>query len=242
MKQDQVAPKARTAERGSALVYILIAIALLAALTVSFMQPSGNQTQSQNVFKTVSELQSQADFIRATVQECVLSHSGGDRTINTAGGGSDPGANLQYPLKPSSTHFTGATVGPTVGSRLVRDIRCPGDPGDNPSAGETVGAPGNARNHARIFGGSTGRFMPPPPALFNDWQWYNGTDGVFFWISSGNSDAFIADAYDRLKGSFAACEADIVTGATNLDVAGETSCGTNNSCFRVWVVRKTVCP
>ena len=42
--QDEQHKQVRANERGSALVYILIAIALLAALTISFMNPSSNQT------------------------------------------------------------------------------------------------------------------------------------------------------------------------------------------------------
>ena len=119
----------RDGEGGSALIYILIAIALLAALTVSFMQPSGNQTQTNNAFKTVSELQSQVDFIRATVQECILSYPAGDATINNTdgtqipspAGTTDVGADRRYPLRPDSDHLSS----PTAGSRLVRDLRCP---------------------------------------------------------------------------------------------------------------------
>lgn len=214
-------PAPRQNEQGSALVYILIAIALLAALTVSFMQPSGNQTQSQNVFRTVSELQSQADFIRAAVQECVLSYPGGDATIARGPTGTDPGADHRYPLKPNSTHL----VSP-AGDREVRHLRCPGNPGDN-------------NNHTPIFGGATGKFLPPPPALFDAWQWYNGDAGVFFWISSSNSDAFIGDAFTRLAESFSDTEADIVTGPANLDGAPATvTCPANNRCFRIWMIRR----
>jgi hypothetical protein len=116
-------------ESGSALVYILIAIALLAALTISFMEPSGQQTQSQNSFKTVSDLSSQAEFIRSSVQECVLSYPSGDITIDSTGSGTDPGARKTYPINPSSTHLP---VGIRAANRFVKNIRCPGNPGDNP--------------------------------------------------------------------------------------------------------------
>jgi hypothetical protein len=227
---------ARAGERGSALIYILIAIALLAALTVAFMGSSNQQTQSQNSFKLVSELQSQIEFIRSTVQECVLTHPGGDATIDISSGGSDPDADRRYPIKPNSAHFTDATIHPTAG-RLVKDLRCPGNPGDQP--GDTVATPNNAINHAPIFGGSTGKFMPPPPALFDDWQWYNGTDGVFMWISTSKSDAFIQSAFDKLNDGFAPCEADKIDASGGspvaLDAAGTVSCAAGDTCFRVWI-------
>ena len=87
-------------ERGSALVYILIAIALLAALTMTFMQPSSQQAQSGNTFKSVSEIQSQIDFIRAIVQECVLTYPGGAKDIDIVT--DDPDANKRYPIRPNS--------------------------------------------------------------------------------------------------------------------------------------------
>jgi len=225
MTQHKHRKNERDSERGSALVYILIAIALLALLTISFMQPSSQQTQGQNTFKLVSELQSQVDFIRATVQECVATHFGGDATINNSGGGSDPGANRRYPIKPNSTHFAAATIPATAG-QLVKDIRCPGNPGDDD-------------DHVVIFSGSSGKFLPQPPPLFNDWQWYNGDDGVFFWISTDKTDAFIQTALDKLERNFATCEADQIDatgGVENLDSAPSVTCAAGNTCFRVWMV------
>ena len=214
----------RNGERGSALVYILIAIALLALLTISFMQPSSQQTQSQNTFKLVSELQSQIELVRSAVQECAIAHYKGDATIDNSGAGTDPGADRRYPIKPNSAHFAAATVGPTAG-RFVRDIRCPGDPGDDD-------------DQVIIFNASSGKFMPPPPDLFNDWQWYNGDDGVFFWTSTDKSDAFIQTALDKLEQGFATCEADQIDATAavkNLDSAPSVTCGAGDLCFRVWM-------
>ncbi len=211
-------------QSGSALIYILIAIALLAALTIAFMGSSNQQTQSQNSFKLVSELQSQIEFIRSSVQECVLTHPKGDITIDRTGGGTDPGADHRYPIKPNSTHFNGATILPTAG-RLVKDLRCPGNPGDS-------------KEHALLFGGASAKYMPPAPPLFNPWQWYNGDDGVFFWISTSKSDAFIQSAFQKLNEAFSTCEADEInatSGAEPLDSNGDTTCPVGNMCFRVWL-------
>src|SRR5688572_8224892 len=89
----------RHAERGSALVYILIAIALLAALTVTFMEPSSEQTTSQNTFETVAELNSQVNFIRSGIQECALTYPIGETTLTGT-------TNIPYPINPTSTHLT----------------------------------------------------------------------------------------------------------------------------------------
>jgi type II secretory pathway component PulK len=54
-----------SSSRGSALIYVLIAVALLAALTVSMMEPSSQQAQSQNATNLGAELESQIGFITA---------------------------------------------------------------------------------------------------------------------------------------------------------------------------------
>ena len=210
-------------ERGSALVYILIAIALLAALTFTFMQPSSQQTSSQNTFRATSEIRSQIDTIRSAIQECVLGHKKGDKSIDITGLGTDPGARRNFPIKPNSTHFNTATIGPTAG-RLVRDIRCPGNPGNNDE------------NHVHIFGRTSNKFLAPAPDLFEDWQYYNGTDGIYFWTQTNKTDSFINSALQKLDEQFGECEADIVDasgGAEDLDSASDTACGAGYTCFRI---------
>jgi type II secretory pathway pseudopilin PulG len=211
-------------ERGSALIYILIAIALLAALTIAFMSSSGQQTQSQNSFKVVSEIQSQVEFIRSSVQECVLSHPGGDINIDNSNAGTDYGADRQYPIKPNSTYFTGSTIPPTSG-RLVHDLRCPGNPGDN-------------KDEVQIFGGTSGKFLPPAPGMFNDWQWYNGIDGVFFWTTTNATDSFVQSALTKLAAAYGTCESDTINatgGAVPLDSNAEVECPAGDYCFRIWM-------
>ena len=223
----------RASEKGSALVYILIAIALLAALTVSFMEPSSQQTSSQNTFKTVAALQGQIDSIRSAIQECVLLYPNGDATINTAPAGSDPNPYVKYPINPDSTHFTSATPA-RAGNRQVRNMRCPGNP-----------TTANPYDHAVIFSGGSGKFLGPPPDLFDEWQIYNGEDGVFFWTETDKTDAFITAALQKLDEKFSECEADLIdtsdapAGAKDLDSNSLLTCPANHLCFRVWVIQNT---
>lgn len=214
----------RQREQGSALIYILIAIALLAALTVSFMEPSSQQTTSQNTFNTASDVKSQIDFIRSAIQECVLTYPGGDATIDTSGGGTDPGAVFPYPIKPDSAHLTAPDTG-----REVKFLRCPGNPGDDP-------------DHAYIFAGTSGKFLPPPPNLFEEWKYYNGTDGVFFYTETQKSDPFLLTAVEKLDEQFSECESDVIdasSGDKNLtSTASEVVCPNGGTCFRVWMIIK----
>ncbi len=235
MQQDDI--QNRKGERGSALIYILIAIALLAALTVSFMQPSSQQGQSQGSFKLVSELQSQIEFIRTSVQECILSHPGGDIGIPNGVGEEDEGADRRYPIKPDSLYYSSAAFAPAA-NRDVENIRCPGNPGDSVE-------------HEKIFGGKAGKFLPPAPDLFdnntasgmNGWQWYNGPDGIFYWIATEKSDAFIATALNKLDDEFADCEADVIdnsAGGSDEDMDSDTPdqavCPAGARCFRLWMI------
>lgn len=210
-------------QSGSALVYILIAIALLAALTVTFMEPSSQQTTSQKTFDLATDVNTQVNFIRSAIQECVLTYPGGDTTIDTTPvTGTDPNAVHPYPIKPNSTHL----VSP-AGNRNVSGLRCPGNPGDDP-------------DHADIFAGASGKFLPPPPRLFEAWQYYNGVDGVFFWTRTDKSDAFIGTALQKLDEQFSECEADIVeTSGSDEDLtstAAELPCVDGDTCFRIWII------
>ena len=211
-------------EQGSVLVYILIAVALLAMLTAAFMEPSSQQSQSQNEYKTVSTLKDQMALIQSAIQECVLAYPGGDNTIDNSGGGTDPISVIPYPLKPTSTHFASPDA-----DIKVKNIRCPGNPG-------------NDANHADIFSGAAGRFLPPPPALFEDWQYYNAKDGVFFWTYTTKTDAFLDSALDKLDGEYSACETDHIdasSGAIAMETApSSVSCASGAHCLRYWMVRQ----
>ncbi len=213
-------------QRGSALIYILIAIALLAILTATFMDSSSQQTTSQNTFNTVTDLNSQVNFVRSAIQECVLSYPEG--AADAAGT-----SNIPYPINPSSAGYFTAPATPAANDN-VSNVKCPGNP------------QGNVKLHATIFGGSSGKFLPPKPNLFNDWSYYNGTDGVFFYTGSDKSDAYLSAALSKLDDQFGECEADIVdnsAGVSALDIATEgasgPNCPANTTCFRVWMIAQT---
>ena len=215
-------------EKGSALVYILIAIALLAALTLSFMQPSSQQTTAQNTTESVAALKSQIDLIESSIQECVLSYPGGESGLAGT-------FNTPYPINPSSDYYTAATAGndDAAANDQVRHIRCPGNPG------------GSSKAHAKIFAGSSGRFLPPPPNLFEEWIYHSGKDGVFFYTSTDNSDAFLQTAMQKLDSQFSECQADVIdaTGGlealTSTDGANDPDCANGSTCFRVWMIIKS---
>ena len=226
---------APTKQSGSALIYILIAVALLAALTVSLMEPSNQQGQSQNATGLITTLDSQVSFITSSIQECVLSKPDQDSELTTT-----QQKNAPYPINPKDPYFTAQSAVPAVATTdKVSEIRCPGNPG---------GTGPNNQNHAKIFGGSSGKFLPAPPSLFGDWTYYNGADGVFIMISSNKSDAYIQTALTRLDSMYSNCEADVTNrlsgGAVNMSSdtvpgdAGAKTCAAGNICFRYWMIQK----
>ena len=181
------------------------------------MKPSSQQTTSQSSFNAVTSMKSQIEFVRSSVQECILSYPTGDSGLVGT-------TNTPYPINPSSTYLTS----PAANDEL-QFIRCPGNPG-------------NSTNHASIFSGRSGKFLPPPPDLFDPWEYYNGVDGVFFFTQTDKTDAFLQTAMEKLDGQFSECEADVIDASggveelTSTAGAGDPDCPSGSTCFRVWII------
>lgn len=210
-----------SSQKGGALIYILIAIALLAALTATFVQPGGQSSSTQNTFKLASELNSQSRVIRSGVQDCILRYTVGDNAI-TETGYIDP-----YPLNPDSADVVYGAF--DVTNKKVSELRCPG------------------ASYANIFGGSGlfGGFLPPAPNLMDDWTYFNGDanggsqifgmdfDGVFYQTQSNKSDPYIAESMLKIDGLLSACEVDYTVGD------GTNGCANGYQCLRFWIIRKS---
>jgi len=207
--------------KGSALVYILIAIALLAALTVTFLDSSSTQqARSQNSFRLSTDLDGQMTMIRSAIQDCILQYPTGEEGFTQAG------YHTPFPLEPDDTHLTAPA---TSGTKYVKDIRCPGNPGDS-------------ANHAPIFGGSSGRFLPAKPDVMDDWVYRNGTNmsidgdtitGVYFLIKSNKSDPYIGEAMQKVDQKYSQCEVDYIDSSSS----ATNGCPSGYKCLRAWVKR-----
>ncbi len=89
------------AERGSVLIYILIAIALLAALTYSFAKDTSSNINTQLANKTSQELYVQVNLIRSAILECTLAYPSGGGDIDASGViDATDNPNSPYPLNP----------------------------------------------------------------------------------------------------------------------------------------------
>jgi type II secretory pathway pseudopilin PulG len=208
-----------SSQRGGALLYILIAIALLAALTTTFIQPSGQSSRTQNTFKLATQLNSQARVIRSAIQDCILRYPEGDNGI-TETGYIDP-----YPLNPDSADTQYAAY--DVTNKNVEQLRCPG------------------ANYLRLFGGGgqfTG-FLPQAPNLMDPWTYFNGSatingtafNGIFFQIQSNKSDPFIGESMQKINSLVSSCEVDY-TDATGGQADG---CANGYQCLRFWIIRNS---
>lgn len=205
----------RARQSGSVLVYVFVAIGLLAALTYSFTKDSRSGVAAHTANRVAQELYVQANLIRSAILECTLSYPGGGGDLDgDADIDADDNPNTPYPLQPDNA-LVPDPPGPVAGN-AVHDVVC------LKSSTETE----------NIFQGvnNRGRFLPLPPAGFGAWTYTShATDGVYVEIeTTGVASATEAQALDRLVNKFAACQASVSCGAT--------------CTFRVWVDRKVACP
>ncbi|OFW89220.1 MAG: hypothetical protein A3B66_03345 [Alphaproteobacteria bacterium RIFCSPHIGHO2_02_FULL_46_13] len=221
--------------RGSALIYILIAVALLAALTVSLMEPSGQQVQSQSSTSMVTDISGQVSFISSSISECILSHPDQDSELTTT-----QQKNAPYPINPKDPYFNAQSADPLSASDdSAKWLRCPGNPG---------GSGSNNQDHARLFGGSSGKFLPPAPAMFSDWTYYNGADGVYIMTTTTKTDPFITSSMAKLDAKYSNCESEVIDRRTlgSLTITTDTTpgstaartCPASTLCFRYWIILK----
>ncbi len=78
--------KRKKSESGNVLIYIFVAVALLAGLTMALTSGGGDQAISTSAFRITDNLRSQAQGIRSAVLECVLRYpSAGYPTVSSPG-------------------------------------------------------------------------------------------------------------------------------------------------------------
>jgi type II secretory pathway pseudopilin PulG len=215
-------------QHGGALVYILMAIAMIGVLTGTLLQSGGQGARAKKSIELAQQLDAQIQFIKAALQECAIMHPSGDPTIND-GSVTDNGYIAPYPVEPASSHFSGSTDGAAADNRVFR-LKCPGNPGiDN--------------NHSPIFGPTTGRFFPPTVLLNHNWFYSNrdGTSngrnvhGVNIRISPFSTlDPYVKDALERLDAKYNDCELEYIPNGDSTN-----GCTAGRDCLIYWIARIT---
>jgi hypothetical protein len=218
------APRNKSREQqGNALLYVLLAVGLLAALTFTYVKDSRENYASQSAVQIEETLYSQINMIKSAVVECTAEYPGGgeDSTGNING---SPNPNMPYPLAPSSalnlfaTYYNGTTYVSTGCTSSGSAAGC--IPQESPAHDYVtdlycIGAPLGA---AGMFSGSSnqGRFLPSPPGGFNPWVYksdttFGGSGGVYVQISctAATCDAASGIALTRLLAQFTSKQASI---------------------------------
>ncbi len=204
-------------QAGNALLYVLLAVGLLAALTYSYAKDSRENYAAQSSIHIAEELFAQINMIRAAVIQCTLEYPGGGGDMNCDGviSASD-NPNNPYPLNPSNALNLQAgaglscTAGPAPGGCTASGnasgcIAVAGN--DNVRNLACIGAPAGT---AYMFQGTgnEGRFLPPPPSGFSEWTYVNNVNGVYIQITAP-SDAAAIQALNRLMDKFTSTQANI---------------------------------
>ena len=214
-------------DSGNALLYVFMAIGLLAALTYSFVKGSRENYNVQNSARIAEEMYVQVNLMKSSIMQCRMEYieGGGDLDGDGLTDESD-NYNTAFPLEPTNPLHDNApaccaTNGGASGcissavSDDVRNLKC-------------IGAP---IREANMFTGqnNSGAFLPPKPQGFEEWTYKNDANGVYLQIISTRENMSYESTLTRLLNKFATCQADI----------DYNNCGEN--CLTVWVKRNS-CP
>lgn len=192
-----------TRENGSVLFYIFIAIGLLGALTLSLVDSGRDGVTTQRAQQITEQLYSQANAIRTVIMGCIHAHP---NAIDLDGDGdvdADDNVSPPYPLNPNDSNNPDG-AGPD--NRAI-NMQCPGAP-----AGQY---------YLFLQDGviPTNSPIPDPPNGISEWFYTNadesGNRNVYIYNSYSDSDQVIANAVERVRARYSACE-------TSTDTSGST--------------------
>jgi hypothetical protein len=199
----------RRGQRGSVLFYIFIAIGLLAALTLTFVNSGKEGITTQAAQRMTENLYVQANGIKSSILECVYTYPNGGGDLDGDGDiDSDDNSNIPYPLDPTDANNPDGAAA----NDQVRNMQCPGAPSGSYAIYDGVG--------------TTGKFLPPQVNGFSEWIYQNNANGIYI-QTTGAADQAVTAALDRLEARFDTCEADLDYG----------SCGA--TCLTIFILRAT---
>jgi len=177
----------RTREKGSVVAYLLMAVALIAALTAALTKGSHESAVTIQVQQHVKFLETDLQTIRSAINECILVYSdpvdiNGDNLINTT-----DNPNAPFPLY-------GDLSSGGLGVPLS-EIKCPG-------------------NQQAIFNNKAGKFFSLIGSSdytidYNN----NGTEGIQIIILRNSASPVWDEAMSQVNAKLSTCSAEIETGA-----------------------------
>lgn len=203
--------KNNNSEKGSVLLYIFLAIGLLGALTMSFINSDTTDMTADRAAQSAEKLYNQANAIKALVKECTILYPDGGGDLDGDGDiDSDDNANPPYPLSPSNANNPGGAAA----DNTLQYLKCPGAP-----SGDEL-----------IYQSTKGTFVPDPPAGFDGWYYTNHTVNNTIYIRvNGDGGQATTLALEALARRFGNCEA----------VVNHGGCGAN--CIKIFIIRGDAC-
>jgi len=203
-------------QRGSVIIYILIAIFLTGLLVAAMSQGAKKSASSEQINEMMMYLQTDIQTIQSNITECVVSYQNNNFCPPTSSGGcvsqyatQDAGNyNVPFPI-PSTALATG------LGTALA-SITCPRAPGTPIIFTDSI------TQSLKLLQDTANYTV----AYYND-----NTDGVYIRITRVGTDPLWTEVLARLPSKYASCSA--VKRTSNPD---ETGANCSNGCFYYFIL------
>jgi hypothetical protein len=214
------------AQKGSAFVYVFLAVVLTGLLVFTLTNGPQKAASSAQIDDLANGIQSDLKAASAAVTECALNYSspvdrnGDGKTCADATTGTCSGVSvIDNPNPTFPLYDSGATTSAYGGTgTALKNVTCPGAPGRpaifNQANGQTF----------RVLD----LFNTGTPTYSVNYLTDN-TEGVLLRITRASSSALWTEAMSRLNGRYSTCQAAAVTAAG--------TCA--NGCFYYWIVRRS---
>ena len=168
-------------QKGSIVVYILIAIFLTGVLIAAMTQGSKKNASSEQMDEMMLYLQNDIKTIQSFVAECAQSYPGAVTGVTNP--------NTPFPL------YSDLSSGGT--GNVIATIKCPGAP----AAQQTIFS-NNAGSSFKLLSDTT---------TYTTQYFTDGTEGVYFRITRASGDPLWTEAISRLNNKYSKCSAAAVT-------------------------------
>ena len=178
--------KNRSSESGSIIIYLIMALVLMAALVVYMTQGTKKGPQSQQLDEMSQYLESDLKVIDSAINDCVLTYSRAVDVDNDGDKDATDNPNAPFPLY--------GTLGSGGAGTAIANIKCPGAP----TAKQVIFNNGPGRNF-RLLSGSD----------YTVTYFTDGTEGVRITISRASASDIWSEAISRLNTKLATCQAEV---------------------------------
>jgi hypothetical protein len=227
---NMISPRQRKDNRGSIIIYILIAIFLTGLLVAAMSQGAKKSASSEQIDEVMMYMQTDIQAVQANITECVVSYQNNNFCPPNSSG---PGLSCQDEFQ------TQDGGNPNVPFPLYHDLTSGGS-GDalvNSTATTSIMCPRAPAAQQQIFTKSITQSLKLLQDTSNYTTTYftNGSEGVYLRITRTLSDPIWTEAITRLNNKYTACSvAYVAPGGT--DPTGYTC---TYGCLYYWILRRS---